>query len=93
MKAAIAIVICALILLLATAVHRSIADRQNREADALRNGDIAAEDLDQDHKTDNRRSEWSADPFRGWIRLNDRAHKESEASETNPKNNRTLWEY
>lgn len=78
MKAAIAIVICALILLLATAVHRTIADHENRK-------DIAAIELDQDHKTDSTRSEWSADPSRGWIRLNDRANKESDALQSNSK--------
>jgi hypothetical protein len=94
MKAAIAIIICVVILLLATAVHRTIADHKSRDADVLRDADSTATDLDPNQKT-NRGSEWSADPFRGWIRLNDRARKESEASQRNPKtdDNRTLWEY
>jgi uncharacterized membrane protein YdbT with pleckstrin-like domain len=94
MKEAIIIAVFAFVLLLVNAGQKTGADDPEQKP-AVRTSEKLAAQRDQRQKTENARTEWLADPERGWIRTEERPLKERERSRVEDSKSRqqSLWEY
>lgn len=94
MKEAIIIAVFAMVLLLVNSGQKTGADDPEQKP-AVRTSEKLAQQRDQRQKAENTRSEWLADPDRGWIRSEQRPSKERERSRVEDSNRRQepLWEY